>query len=618
MAIDDSESLIIGRDSLYYRGEFLEKWNRLAESLSKKYDLQAYSYSDELRQGIPAGFTGKQTDIGQLFAEIDTRYANRNVAALIVAGDGLINRGTDPLYAAEQISYPVFTVAMGDTNQYRDILINRVIFNQVAYRGNEFPLEISLSAFQYSGNKVTITVTDEENTRLISEQIPIPSAEFSKTIRVMIKASEAGVRRYRIGSSVLQGEISTSNNFRDVFVEVIDGRQKILLRSAAPHPDIAAIRQAIETNPNYEVVQQLQADDTGDLHQYNLVILHQLPSLTDAAVALLEKTREAGIPLLFVIGKQSNLAAFNQMKAGLAINAGSTTGNEAYAEMNNDFPLFSLPAEVINMIAEMPPLSVPFGQYQTVTSSEILMKQRIGTVATMMPLVLFNQGVESKTGIVAGEGLWRWRISCFMKTGSHKAFDELISKMVQYLAVKADRDRFRVTDKKSYLENEQVKFDAELYNESYELDNTSEVKLVVTDTANKSFPFLFSRTSNAYTLNAGSFPPGRYQYEATAEFNQVKMKKNGRFNVVPVNVESLKTVADHSLLNNLASRHDGIMVYPAELEKIATLLANREEIKTIAYSQKRFTDLVNLWWVLAIIIGLLGAEWFIRKRAGGY
>lgn len=618
MALDNSESIITGKDSVYYRGEFIKQWNKLADNLSGKYELQTYSYSDKLKPGISGDFHGKQTDMGQLFDEIATRYTNRNVAALIVAGDGLVNRGADPLYASENAAYPIVTVALGDTNQHRDVLISRVVYNQIAYLGNDFPLEMTLSAYECEGQSVTLTVTDDKSARLYSQPVTVSSAEFTWTTQVKIQASEAGTRRYRISVSGIKGEVSQANNVRDIFIEVLDGRQKILILSAAPHPDIAALRQAVETNPNYQVVQLTAADDPGDLHQYDMVVLHQLPSMTNSAVSLLENVRNASIPVLYIVGKQSNLLAFNQLKTGLSIIATNTAGNEAYASLNDNFPLFSLPEEVKKMIANMPPLLVPFGQFQQATASEVLMNQRIGAVGTQMPLILFNQGIDNKTGIIAGEGLWRWRISCFLKTGNHKAFDELVSKIIQYLAVKEDKSRFRIIDKKSCLENEQVTFDAELYNESYELDNTPEVKLVVADSVNKSYPFVFSRTSNAYTLNAGSFAPGKYNYEASVVYDNKPMLKRGSFTVMPINVETLNTVANQSLMYNMASRHDGVMVYPADLAKIEEFLANREDIKTVAYSQKRFTDLVNLWWVLALIVVLLAAEWFIRKRAGGY
>jgi hypothetical protein len=54
------------------------------------------------------------------------------------------------------------------------------------------------------------------------------------------------------------------------------------------------------------------------------------------------------------------------------------------------------------------------------------------------------------------------------------------------------------------------------------------------------------------------------------------------------------------------------------MDKIEQLLASRDDLKTIAYAQKRYTDLVSLLPYLLLLIGLLSAEWFIRKRNGSY
>jgi hypothetical protein len=78
------------------------------------------------------------------------------------------------------------------------------------------------------------------------------------------------------------------------------------------------------------------------------------------------------------------------------------------------------------------------------------------------------------------------------------------------------------------------------------------------------------------------------------------------------------TVANHHLLFNLASRHGGTMLYPKNMHSIRDLLEKRDDIKTVVYSERRYTDLLNIFPVFLFIVVLLGAEWLLRKRAGGY
>jgi hypothetical protein len=60
------------------------------------------------------------------------------------------------------------------------------------------------------------------------------------------------------------------------------------------------------------------------------------------------------------------------------------------------------------------------------------------------------------------------------------------------------------------------------------------------------------------------------------------------------------------------------MVYPEKMDYLAGKISAREDIKPVIYTQKRFSDLVGNPWVFLIIIVLLAAEWFIRKRNGIY
>jgi len=304
--------------------------------------------------------------------------------------------------------------------------------------------------------------------------------------------------------------------------------------------------------------------------------------------------------------------------AGLMIPQTSASFNEVSGILNPEFSLFSVGPEIEHMISGFPPLHVPFGQYKPGTASQVLMYQKIGNVATKIPLILFNQGVDRKTATIAGEGIWRWRMANYVKAGNQQAFDELFSKIIQYMAVKEDKSQFRVMLKNSFSENEAVEIDAELYNDSYQLVNDPEVNIVITDANKKSFPYAFTRTSNAYYLNAGTLPPGEYSYKATTSFGGKAFQKTGMFSVMALNVETMNTVANHSLLNNMASRHKGKMVYPNQLDQLEELLTARDDLKTIVYSQQRYTDLVSFLPVLLLLLTLLSAEWFIRKRNGSY
>jgi hypothetical protein len=233
-------------------------------------------------------------------------------------------------------------------------------------------------------------------------------------------------------------------------------------------------------------------------------------------------------------------------------------------------------------------------------------------------LFLFAQLEERKIGIICGEGIWRWRMQDFFENKSHDLFNELINKTVQYLSAKADKSFFRVNSKNNFFENEPVEFEAEVYNESYELVNEPEVNMVISNKEGKNFQYTFSKTARAYRLNVGILPPGNYRYEAKVKFGSKLYSEKGEFNVAKLQVEIVNTVADHQVLYSLAKKSGGEMVYPHEFEKLAQMLIEREDIAPVSRSEKKLSDLINLKWIFFLLLFLISLEWFIRKMNGAY
>lgn len=617
LAQDNSESLVVGEDSAFYLDQYSKQFQELAKDLEKDYSVRIYTFGDKVTEGDEFDFTGQQTDISSLFEEILTRYSNRNVGAMLLATDGLYNKGINPVYSSEKVKFPVYTLALGDTSIKKDLFLRRVNFNRIAFKGNIFPIEVIAGANLYQGQTSVLTVT-QDGTTLFSQNLTFTSNHHSETVRISLTADKAGLQRYVISVRPLEGEITLVNNSQEIFVDVLDTKQKILILSQSPHPDIAALKEAIESNFTNEVTHSVFSQFTGNVGEFNLIILHQLPGGKENIAKIITESGQKGIPILYILGSQSNLSQFNGLNAGMQILAERDLFNEALPLLNKEFSLFTISPETLKAIEGFPPLVSPFGEIRTQVSANTLFNQQIGSLATGYPLILFNQTLNNKTGIIAGEGIWRWRIANFQKQGSHNAFNEIISKIVQYLSVKADRSYFRVTAENNFMENEPIRFDAEVYNQSYELINTPDVEMTIKNSTGETYPFLFGKTANAYQLNAGVLPVDSYTYEAAVRVGDKLYRSQGEFTVSPLDIEAMNTIADHNLLFRLASRHNGEMIYPAGMAGFPEMLKARDDIRTVVYSEKRLSELVNLFWVFLFILALLTAEWFIRKRGGSY
>lgn len=617
IAQDNSRSILINKDSSYYKTKYLKQLSELTNELSQTYEVKNFTFGSQVDDRQLQNFSEKQTDMSSLFEEMLTRYANRNVGALVIASDGIFNKGLSPSYTAEKFPFPVYTIALGDTNIPKDVLISRIDYNKMAFLGNTFPIEINISSAHCNGKQIKLNVSREKE-NLFNQNISLNGDKTLQTIPVQTKADKAGLQHYHISITGVDGEISKHNNLADVFIEVIDSRQKILILYNSPHPDIAAIKESLEGNPNYEVETFATSDFNQAISKYNLVVLHQLPSTNNTASNLVRQINQNKIPALYILGSQTDLSNFNRLNTGLNILAAKSNVNEALPVINPQFPLFTTDDDLLKLSENFPPLISPYGDYKTSNATNTLFTQKIGSVKTNQPLILFANNLQAKTGIIAGEGIWRWRITDFVKNNSHMVFDQFISKIIQYLSVKEDKSFFRINCNHNFLENEPVEFTAEVYNQSYELITTPEVNLIITDEKGKNYPYVFTKTSNSYYLNAGSFPVGNYKYKAQTKEGGKIYTKTGEFIMVPLNVEALNTVADHNLLYKLAKNHSGEMFYPSNMQQLVNKLQKREDIKKVSYAEKRYNDFNNVFWILLLLLALLGAEWFMRKRAGGY
>lgn len=619
VALDNSQSVKANKDSAFYKTDYLEKIKKLTSQLSKNYDVKVYNLADKVSENSGIDFTGKQTNLSNLFSEVAGQYENQNLGAIIIASDGIYNVGTNPVYAAENIKAPIYTIALGDTTVPKDILVKNIRQNKIAYLGNEFPVEVTVNAGKLKGKKTTLTIAKEGRT-LFSKELEINDDNYQITENFVLQADAVGTQHYVVRLSTVNGEISYINNRKDFFIEVLDGRNKVLLLGASPHPDMTAIKQAIESNQNYEVKIEYAADFNPDaLKNYNLVILHQLPSFETPAKYISDKIDDAKLPYLSIVGTQTSIPAFNALGTGVNISNYRYNVNEVFPQPNNDFALFTLSDETKAVINYLPPVKAPFGTYNNIAAANTLLYQKIGAIETQQPLIYFSPNTTRRIGVIVGDGIWRWRLYDFERNKNHNAVDELLVKTVQYLSAKNDTRKFRVsTPKNIFTENERVTFDAQVYNESYEAITEPDVKMEVKNEEGKVFAYTFSKTNNAYNLNAGLFAAGNYTYQAGVKVGNRVETLTGKFTIIPLQVELLNTVANHQIMQNLAAKNGGEMVYPNAIEKLNDLVKNREEIKPVSYMQTAFKDIIHFKWLFFILLALLTAEWFLRRRNGAY
>lgn len=620
LAQDVSESIGLEMDTTAY----MAQWEGLKAALSEKYQVVDYTFGAGVKPEGALSFTDKRTNLDAILTEISDVYGSQNLGAVVLATDGIYNEGTNPAYRNFQLKAPVFTVGLGDTTQRRDLLIRRVFHNKIAYLNDRFSIQVDVSARNAAGTNTRLTVnrvgSSGNGGPLHTETISIDKNDFFTTREVILDADQAGVQRYRISLSSIGEEVSTANNRRDIFVDILDARQKILLLAAAPHPDLTAMRQALAAGQNNEVEIGYAKKFTGDVGDYDLVVLHQLPSSDQPVSSILDKLQLGKVPTLFILGAEAPPRAINSAQDLLSFSApAGTAGNNVSARPVPGFNLFTVSESLKQALPKFPPLTSPFGEFAVGPGGNTVLQQRIGRVDTEFPLLVVGESRGVRTAVLAGSGLWQWRLFDYLEYGDHEHFDELISQLSQYLTVQDDKRRFRVSlPENIFDENEPVVLDAELYNSNYELVNDPEATITITGPEGREYPFVFTRTSNAYTLNAGTLPVGNYRFRATANTGNEKLNFDGRFSVQAVEVERYALEADHGLLRQLSDRFGGALLFPADLSELPARLESGGTVKPVLFETVNTRSVVHLKWIFFVLLALFSGEWFMRRYFGGY
>lgn len=539
------------------------------------------------------------TDIGEALM----RHRYDDMAAVVIATDGIYNRGSNPPTLAEQLGCPVYTIALGDTSLHRDATLTDLRASRITMLGNNFPVEVTVAATLLNGNSATLTIADAQGRQHFSQRLEYDNNNFSATASATITTDKPGLQRYTAHLSVAGGETTAENNTMTFYVDVIDTRRHVAIFANAPHPDIAALKHSVEANPYYDATvvyaDGVKKTDTA----YSLAILHNLPSATHPDISFAKD-----LPQLYIIGLQTDLARFNALHSGLDIASRVKRSNEITAVHQPAFSLFSLDDASVAAIEAMPPLAAPFGEGSMAAGTQALFTARLGNIDTRQPLVAASSNGELRKAFVWGEGLWRWRLADWQASSSHEHFDRLVSQLVAFTAMQQQRNRLQVETERSYATGETPVVRAQLYNEAYELTNTPDATFSLSGDSVKA-EFQFARDGQSYRLALPDLPQGLYHYTATAD----GVVATGSFAVEALNLEQRRLVADHNLLRSISSTTGGATYRTDQIDELKEQLL---ALKPTIYTHTRYAELLHLPLVLTLVILVLAAEWVLRKYHG--
>ncbi|MEK6780787.1 MAG: vWA domain-containing protein [Bacteroidota bacterium] len=584
------------------------------ELVDKGFEVAQKNLANEEVEDV--AYTHKSSDLAGALREVTADYEGKNLAGLVLVSDGIYNSGSSPLYNLLRI--PVYSIGVGDTTDRADLVLKNLAYNKIAYQGNKFPLRVEALVKGLHNQDVSVSVF--QSGKLMSSQKRNTGNQQLLDFDFQLEAKETGIQRFDVVLELLSQEMNQRNNRASAYIEVIEGKKKILIIAPAPHPDIKVLRSVIEKNSNYDFILHMpgiKVASPEQLDQADLVIFHQVFDTDGKTNTLFSRFYKNNTALLVMIGPKTNLRQLPA--AGIPLTfENSGQWDDATPIINSQFRDFAFSENMNGVFARYPPIATPFGKFTFPSNAQILLYQRIGSIVTERPLVLSLDENNRRIGVILGDGLWRWRLNEFSETESTDAFDEVFGKLIQYLSTKEDKRKFRSFPiQNEFTDAESVVFESQVYNDLYELVYGNKVDIELRDEAGKIRHHDYVTGSGNSRYRIGSLKEGVYRYRAATSVAGKPEEVRGEFLVTAQNIEAQNLTADFGLLRKMAAQTGGKFYQAKDLAKLGEELP-QTKVKSLIHSDESFNSLINLKWVFFLLLALISIEWFVRKYSGGY
>ena len=602
IAVDNSSS-ISNLKATKTTTDLFEKLTSNAD-LKEKFDIQTYRFDSDFESSDNFDFKGSQTNIDAVAK--NSKSINKNVVfPTVLITDGNQTSGNDFVFSFDPKN-KVYPIAVGDTTTYLDLRVSQLNVNKYAFHKNKFPVEIFLN---YSGTKAITSnfSISQGNSVLNSQVVSFSPSKKSVVISALLPADKVGLQVYKASISSKEKEKNTYNNSYNFAVEVIDQRTEIALISSFNHPDLGALKRAIESNAQRKVT-LLKPKEINDLSKYNIVILYQ-PTIEFKS--FFEKNTDLGLNTFIITGTKTDFNFLNQQQKDLVFKMSSQS--ESYiAEYQDNFNLFDL--EDIGF-SQFPPLENSFGIITTAANVNVLLGCSIRNINTNSPLLAFSENQGKRTAYLLGENSWKWRLQSHVDTKSYEKYDTFIDKTIQYLASNASKKSLVVNHDGFYNSGDAIEISAQYFNKNYEFDDKANLNITVVNRktkAKKSYDLLKSNTD--FKVNLDGLEVGKYDF-VVKELNSNSVY-NGYFEILDFDIEKQFVNPDLVKLTQLANQTKGQLLFPDKIDLLIKSLLENEEYKSVQKSIIKKIPLIDWVWLLIILVLSLASEWFLRKYNG--
>ena len=635
--VDNSRSIQI-KDGTH-REETTEAFLKDAGGNNLLSGSNLYSFGNQVNKVsndslFKINFSEGSTNFSEIFREI--KEDKSNISSVVVISDGVITDGTNPLYTAEKLNIPVFTIGVGDTTKHKDIELKNILYNEYIYA--QTPTKIEGTILNNGFGDQNTVVSFYENDQLVEQKNIKLSEDGVQNINFVYTPKSGGEKKLAINISNLKGEFTEANNKKVFYINVLSNKIKVLLISGAPSPDLSFIKNTLMEDKNLSVNSITQIGQNNYLEKNNrealidssqILFLIGFPT-AETSNEFLNRISEAvsnkNKPFFITLSGNTDFSKLDQLQKVLPFvynkaSSGSSSGfsevqpNITADESNN--PLIQNNAQNnIEAWNNLPPIFQPNGVYKSKPEDEVISTVRINNVPINLPLIVTRRLGSKRSIAVLAKDIWKWKLQTADE--NLNLFDNFLLNSVKWLNTSEKQKQVTIkTSKKLYSSGEDIDFTGQVYDETFNPVSDAEVKVKINGEKDTYDLTLNAAGNGLYEGTLQINKPGNYTYSGEALLDEKSLGTDaGKFNIGEVDIEMINPQMNYEFLNTLANETGGKFFNSSNYDQLFTLLKN---INKKASKEKTNVSEIRLWsneWLMIIAILLFGLEWFIRKRSG--
>jgi hypothetical protein len=593
----------------------------------------------ELAQLVSQEPQGDATDIGSALAGAVQELAEvKGAAGVLLVSDGRAT--TDGALDAARLALargvPIWTWCVGGPVPRRDLWIETPAAEALSFANTEVELAAMFHEAGYPNRSFNVELRSDD--AVIETREVIPGADGTARVAFLVQAPAAGEHRYVFRVPPEPDEADTGNNESAVFLHVVGEKARVLLAEGQPHWDTKFLVQALKHDPRVELTAVYQLSPTrhvalvsargqeqrteedlfprtaAALNHFDVIILGRNAEsfFDDHTEALLtDFVARRGGSLVFARGKAygGRFPALSKLEPVVWGEGAETTVRLTPVAEHTVFDLGEIQLDALPALDQA---MVTLGEKPLAT---VLAAN--GPNAILLAHQRYGQG---RVVTLNAAGLWRWAFGDVEQARGETAYGTFWLGLLRWLLAGDEflpgADVALTSERREYTSDQTLQFlirtrEADAAGATNAWTNY-QPHLTITGARQTIELPPHPRHGGGWFAEAGPLAPGSYRVALTNNVGQ-PAEIGLNVDVVSASVEKRELSADPDLMRRLAEISGGQVLNASQAARFDDVYQRWRATRQMAQQE---TTVWDHWWLLGIIIGLFGAEWWVRRREG--